>query len=204
MLEIRPTVAAIILTLASHVALVLGERVAGSADCPIRVLAVEGDSCKSLADANGLTIYQFARSNPELKSCSLQAGQVYCVDPNIPNFLADGKTEWTDSPDGSCAGSGAHSCLGSIWGDCCASSGYCGSNDDYCGAGCNPDYGLCSPSSPGGQVCETVTVQLTNYETVYLQDTSTGIEECPAVTILTVSYLYDTVTETVYTTAPRL
>ena len=196
--------ASLILALVSNGVTVLGAPAAGPFNCPVHVLALEGDTCKTLADANGLTIYQFARSNPGLKSCgALKAGQTYCVDPNIHNLLADGQTEWTETPDGSCAGSNAHSCTGSAWGDCCAASGWCGATEEYCGAGCNGDYGLCGMSTPdegGAKTCETVTVLQTNFETVYLKDTSTGIEQCPAVTVLTVSYQYDTVTETVYTT----
>lgn len=192
----------ILLALTHHVVAAPGELDSRAASCPVPVLAIDGDSCRTLADANGLTIYQFARSNPGLTSCSLKSGQTYCIDPSIHNLLADGMTEWTETPDGSCAGSGAHSCVGSGWGDCCAASGWCGGTEEYCGAGCNPDYGLCGYSGPvEGHGCETVTVLQTNFETVYLRDTSTGIEQCPAVTVLTVSYVYDTVTQTIYTTS---
>jgi len=176
---------------------VLDPRVAA---CPVPVLAIDGDNCRTLADANGLTIYQFARSNPGLTSCALKPGQTYCVDPSIHNLLADGMTEWTETPDGSCAGSGAHSCTGSGWGDCCAASGWCGATEEYCGAGCNPDYGLCGSSTPEDGHCVPITVIQTNFQTIYLRDTPSGLEQCPSATVLTVSYLYDTVT--VYTSRP--
>lgn len=44
-------------------------------------------------------------------------------------------------PDGQC-GPGAL-CWGTKWGNCCSSSSYCGSNDTYCGTGCQPEYGDC-------------------------------------------------------------
>ncbi len=72
------------------------------------------------------------------------------------------------SADGAC-GNGV-TCLGSNWGQCCSAHGYCGSDDAYCGAGCNSAFGICgghaapagSASSSGGA---TATVTATSWAT---------------------------------------
>ena len=43
------------------------------------------------------------------------------------------------STDGSC-GDGT-TCQGSEFGDCCSQYGWCGSSVDYCGEGCQPEFG---------------------------------------------------------------
>jgi hypothetical protein len=46
------------------------------------------------------------------------------------------------STDGSC--DAITTCQGSIFGDCCSQYGWCGSTVDYCGTGCQPNFGKCS------------------------------------------------------------
>ncbi|ETS75554.1 hypothetical protein PFICI_12498 [Pestalotiopsis fici W106-1] len=41
-------------------------------------------------------------------------------------------------------------CVGSLYGDCCAANGFCGSTEKHCGVGCQADYGVC----PGKQQLE--------------------------------------------------
>ncbi|KAI0017339.1 hypothetical protein F4780DRAFT_612143 [Xylariomycetidae sp. FL0641] len=48
------------------------------------------------------------------------------------------------STDGSCGpDNGDKICAGSGFGDCCSASGYCGSEESHCSAGCQPDFGTC-------------------------------------------------------------
>jgi hypothetical protein len=58
------------------------------------------------------------------------------------------------STDGSCGDGTSFICLGSRWGDCCSSKGWCGKDGAYCGAGCQIKFGNCTAaaasSSPGG------------------------------------------------------
>ena len=56
------------------------------------------------------------------------------------------------SPDGSCGGTNKYVCKGSTFGDCCSSSGFCGSTTGHCQAGCQTSFGTCTnPSlSPDG------------------------------------------------------
>ncbi|GKT61784.1 chitin binding protein [Colletotrichum tofieldiae] len=45
---------------------------------------------------------------------------------------------------GSCgANNGNATCAGSIFGNCCSQYGYCGSDIDFCGTGCQSDFGSC-------------------------------------------------------------
>ncbi|KAJ3065068.1 hypothetical protein HDU98_011535 [Podochytrium sp. JEL0797] len=71
----------------------------------------------------------------------------------------------TDATCGS--NNGGHSCLGSMWGNCCSVNGWCGSTSAYCGTGCQGAYGSCTggptnqptpdatcgSSKPGGYSC---------------------------------------------------
>ncbi|KAI0435223.1 carbohydrate-binding module family 18 [Xylaria sp. FL1042] len=64
-----------------------------------------------------------------------------CLAPTSTGPTGPGSTTVV-STDGSC-GSGV-TCLGSTYGNCCSVNGYCGSSIDYCGAGCNPQFGNCT------------------------------------------------------------
>ncbi|KAF2123712.1 carbohydrate-binding module family 18 protein [Dothidotthia symphoricarpi CBS 119687] len=56
------------------------------------------------------------------------------------------------SPDGTCGGTNGFICKGSTFGDCCSSSGFCGSTDAHCKAGCQTKFGNCTANniSPDG------------------------------------------------------
>jgi len=56
----------------------------------------------------------------------------------------------TTSPDGSCGGVNGYTCFYGAFGNCCSSSGWCGSTTAYCGGGCQTTFGVCS-SPPAGQ-----------------------------------------------------
>lgn len=60
----------------------------------------------------------------------------------------------TVSPDATCGGTDGYTCLGSFYGDCCSSSGYCGTTNVYCGQGCQSAFGNCT-STVGGLVVST-------------------------------------------------
>jgi len=50
-------------------------------------------------------------------------------------------TQQLDKRAGEC-GAGRGSCSGSM---CCSQWGYCGTTTEYCGPGCQPQYGSCTP-----------------------------------------------------------
>lgn len=52
----------------------------------------------------------------------------------------------TISSDGRCGSTDPSSqiCIGSSFGSCCSEKGWCGSADDYCGTGCQGDFGQCN------------------------------------------------------------
>jgi hypothetical protein len=56
------------------------------------------------------------------------------------------------SPNGSCGGTNKYKCAGSTFGDCCSSSGFCGSTTAHCSAGCQVQFGTCIAAdlSPDG------------------------------------------------------
>ena len=47
------------------------------------------------------------------------------------------------SPDGSCGGTNQYICTGTTYGDCCSSSGWCGSTSAHCSASCQTLFGKC-------------------------------------------------------------
>ncbi|KAI8626285.1 glycosyl hydrolase family 61-domain-containing protein [Xylariaceae sp. FL1651] len=47
------------------------------------------------------------------------------------------------SRDGTCGTSSGFICLGSVYGDCCSSGGFCGSSLYYCSTGCQAQFGTC-------------------------------------------------------------
>ncbi|KAK6857967.1 hypothetical protein PG995_005666 [Apiospora arundinis] len=52
------------------------------------------------------------------------------------------------SEDGACGGSSKKTCLGSTFGACCSSGGWCGATTDHCSTGCQSAFGACT--SVGG------------------------------------------------------
>jgi peptidoglycan/xylan/chitin deacetylase (PgdA/CDA1 family) len=57
------------------------------------------------------------------------------------------------STDGQCGASKGRSCLGSEFGNCCSSAGWCGKSSDHCGNGCQSAFGNCgsngnAPAAP--------------------------------------------------------
>jgi hypothetical protein len=56
----------------------------------------------------------------------------------------------TASSDGSCGMGSGYTCSGSRWGNCCSASSYCGSEDAFCGEGCQLEYGDCWNPAGGG------------------------------------------------------
>ncbi|KAI0528113.1 carbohydrate esterase family 4 protein [Xylaria bambusicola] len=67
------------------------------------------------------------------------------------------------SQDGNC-GSGV-TCQGSKFGNCCSQNNFCGSSIDYCGTGCNPQFGTCTNGDsplPGDDPLPTTTTSGTS------------------------------------------
>jgi hypothetical protein len=51
------------------------------------------------------------------------------------------------SNDGACGGTTGETCLGSTFGNCCSTNGWCGSTTDYCSTGCQSAFGLCGSAA---------------------------------------------------------
>lgn len=47
------------------------------------------------------------------------------------------------STDGLCGGESGLTCMSSMFGNCCSKDGFCGATTDYCGTGCQLDFGVC-------------------------------------------------------------
>ncbi|KAI0200491.1 carbohydrate esterase family 4 protein [Astrocystis sublimbata] len=66
-----------------------------------------------------------------------------CLTQTATSTAAPGPTSTLKvSTDGNC-GSGV-TCQGSVYGNCCSVNKYCGASIDYCGNGCNAQFGSCS------------------------------------------------------------
>lgn len=49
--------------------------------------------------------------------------------------------------DATCGGTKGFTCLGSSFGNCCSSAGWCGSTTAYCGTGCQSGFGNCGSNN---------------------------------------------------------
>ncbi|KAH7117300.1 hypothetical protein EDB81DRAFT_952826 [Dactylonectria macrodidyma] len=87
-----------------------------------------GDCCSSSGFCGGTSDHCSAGCQSSYGTCSSGSGDI--------------------STDGSC-GKNGKICKGSTFGDCCSSSGFCGSKTDHCGAGCQTGFGTCTGGSSG-------------------------------------------------------
>ncbi|KAK8161536.1 hypothetical protein IWX90DRAFT_506218 [Phyllosticta citrichinensis] len=84
---------------------------------------------------------------------SSTTGGASTLPPTSPSSSATGSEVLSSSsssaspsgfPLGSCGPAyGGNTCFDAYSGPCCSSSGYCGRDPEYCGAGCQDEYGLC-------------------------------------------------------------
>ncbi|RAH80511.1 carbohydrate-binding module family 18 protein [Aspergillus japonicus CBS 114.51] len=99
-----------------------------TADCGLYYQVASGDTCNSIALRFGLTFAELQQLNVDITdTCSnLWLGYDICVAPVTKAPL---------STDGRCGPSfNQTTCLGTAFGDCCNSNGWCGSTFEYCGA----------------------------------------------------------------------
>lgn len=82
-----------------------------------------GDCCSSSGYCGSSSAYCGAGCQTAFGTCTAGSGDI--------------------SQDGIC-GTNGKTCKGSLFGDCCSSSGYCGASSDYCGTGCQTSYGTCT------------------------------------------------------------
>ncbi|KAK0639608.1 hypothetical protein B0T16DRAFT_440080 [Cercophora newfieldiana] len=117
-------------------ALAIGVQSQGPNSCVETITARSGETCASIAELAGISVTDFLRSNPSVTSCAaLVGGGVYCKSgtSSVPPVSV--------STDGTCGGS--VTCVGSRFGRCCSTHGYCGSSADHCGEGCQLGFGEC-------------------------------------------------------------
>ncbi|KAL8401304.1 hypothetical protein RB596_008205 [Gaeumannomyces avenae] len=93
-----------------------------------------GSTCMDSVFGSCCSKYGWCGSSAAHCGSGCQSGFGTCSGPTPP----DGSRV---SDDGTC-GTGV-TCMGSEFGNCCSSSGWCGSTDDYCGAGCQTPFGQC-------------------------------------------------------------
>jgi Chitin recognition protein len=51
------------------------------------------------------------------------------------------------STDGTCGGTTGYTCVGSPFGNCCSSAGWCGSTAAHCGPGCQSAFAICGTAT---------------------------------------------------------
>ncbi|KAL2148265.1 hypothetical protein VTH82DRAFT_2413 [Thermothelomyces myriococcoides] len=92
------------------------------------------------------------------------------------------------TPDGTCGGN--YSCIGNPdFGPCCSQFGWCGSTNEFCGPGCQPDFGACIggglPADPPGNITTTTTPpsSTTTSTSTTTSSSSTTTSSDPAVTL---------------------
>ncbi|PKS04919.1 hypothetical protein jhhlp_008285 [Lomentospora prolificans] len=90
--------------------------------------SVQGDCCSRLGYCGG---------NSSYCGDGCQSDYGTCGDANI-------------STDGSCGGSKGLTCIGFALGSCCSEKGFCGATEDYCGTGCQQNFGECSTAGAAG------------------------------------------------------
>ncbi|KAI1632593.1 concanavalin A-like lectin/glucanase domain-containing protein [Biscogniauxia mediterranea] len=58
------------------------------------------------------------------------------------------RTDLPISPNGRCGSPANAICKDSLFGDCCSAYGYCGNTTEYCGLGCQSEFGICGAQNP--------------------------------------------------------
>ncbi|KAM0369850.1 hypothetical protein ACHAPY_010874 [Fusarium culmorum] len=83
--------------------------------------------------------------------CSLQGwcgnSTAHCGNDCLPDFGTCGPPS-NITANGQCGANGKI-CPGSGFGDCCSSTGWCGGDEDFCGAGCQNGFGNCTLTDAG-------------------------------------------------------
>ncbi|KAI1079762.1 hypothetical protein F5B20DRAFT_542342 [Whalleya microplaca] len=119
---------------------VIHQRVLGNdTTCRLNSTTTIWGSCAALLGEFNITVDYFEAMNPTIgDNCTnFVPGSTYCVSDNLGTSLPI-------STSGTCGAqqNWTNTCMGSQWGDCCGSGGYCGTGDDYCGLG-NCQEGTC-------------------------------------------------------------
>lgn len=120
--------------------------------------------CHSLNTSRNLILHLCIRSNcyPELtfthiglcdKLLALLFSMKSCY--LLAVALATVTSAQTISGDATCGASNKFTCLGSSFGDCCSSAGWCGSTPAYCGDGCQSEYGRCGSNDQASSTTAT-------------------------------------------------
>ncbi|KAI1330107.1 glycosyl hydrolase family 61-domain-containing protein [Xylariaceae sp. FL0255] len=95
-------------------------------------------SATTTSSGSVLTMSPTATSNSIITTSTQSAALTASASPTSG---AGSSTKMTI--DGTCGGSTGYSCLNSVWGNCCSSSGFCGSTSYYCNTGCQSEFGSC-------------------------------------------------------------
>ena len=111
-----------------------------------------GDCCSEYGFCGATTLYCDAGCNPLFGKCS-SAGSNSTTPISNTTPTASLTTSSSiptptliKSPNGSCGGNTSYTCIGYHMGECCSQYGFCGGDERYCDAGCNPLFGNCNPS----------------------------------------------------------
>jgi hypothetical protein len=92
---------------------------------------------------------------PVVSSSSIRASSSTTTSARVSTLITSTRSSSAAAPgatkkvstDATCGGQNGFTCQGSTFGNCCSSSGWCGSTSAYCSTGCQPSFGSCGQSS---------------------------------------------------------
>lgn len=119
-----------------------------------------GQTCLGSSFGNCCSGKGYCGSTTDYCNAECQSTFGQCV-ANASSISSDGRCGTTDPSN--------QICLGSSYGNCCSETGWCGSTDDYCGTGCQGDFGECDKMNT---VVVPVSSQATSMSTASITSTS--------------------------------
>ncbi|WYZ44614.1 hypothetical protein EsH8_VII_001050 [Colletotrichum jinshuiense] len=109
--------------------------------------SVFGNCCSVNGYCGNSTAYCGTGCQSDYGTCDSQSSSSSDASAPGSSTVSAGNPALQVSVTGSCGPTnGGNTCAGSVFGNCCSQYGYCGSDVNFCGTGCQPGYGSCGIS----------------------------------------------------------